>query len=207
MPGSAQIRECEGARCSYPAPYTQRDAEYQAGGNPPLFSLPILALQLAEATAELKRVTQTAEEFEIAIAWCRGRWAEDSKCYLQSIEYLTDFYVSGNTLSAKRETMKTTVPTMQDPKWLLLLAIFPACSFAGLAALLRSKQKLSKRNILSAVLNSGLFGVVVAAVMLHQYGLDSLYLTIGVSILSGLGGNTALDFGFEVVKYVSEHKK
>ena len=87
-----------------------------------------------------------------------------------------------------------------DAKWWLLLALFPTCSFAGLAALLRSKQPITKRALWSAVLNSGLFGVVVGAIMIHHFGTDALLLTFGIAVLSGLGGNTALDFGLEMLK-------
>lgn len=82
----------------------------------------------------------------------------------------------------------------------LLLAIFPTCSFAGLAALLRSDQEITKRALLSAIMNSGFFGVCVAALMLHRFGTESIYLTISVSVLSGLGGNAAIDFLVEAVK-------
>jgi len=89
---------------------------------------------------------------------------------------------------------------MDDFKWWLLAAIFPACSFAGLAALLRSHQPITARAIASATLNSGLFGVAVASAMIHYHGWESVHLTIGASILSGLGGNAALDFGIQLVK-------
>lgn len=75
-------------------------------------------------------------------------------------------------------------------KWqdhLILLAIFPVCSVAGLAALLRSDRSITKRAVWSAVLNSGLIGVVVAALLIHQYEMSPM--VIGASILAGLGGN------------------
>lgn len=94
---------------------------------------------------------------------------------------------------------------MSPEDW-ILITIFPVCSFAGLAALLRSHRELTKRAVASAILNSGFFGVAVAALMFQRYGADSsLYLTIGVSILAGLGGNTAVDFGIEMLKtYVAK---
>ena len=75
-------------------------------------------------------------------------------------------------------------------KWqdhIVLLAIFPTCSLAGLASLLRSDRPITKRAVASVMLNSGFFGVVVAAFMIHQY--EFSFLTIVASLLAGLGGN------------------
>ncbi len=88
-----------------------------------------------------------------------------------------------------------------------LLAILPVCSFAGLAALLRTEQPITRRAVLAASLNSGLFGLAVAAAMVHRFGAESIYLILSVSVLSGLGGNAALDFAIEGVKaYVRKHE-
>ncbi len=88
----------------------------------------------------------------------------------------------------------------------MLLAIFPTCSFAGLAALLRTEQPITRRAIVAAALNSGLFGVAVAAAMIHRFGSEGIYLILSVSVLSGLGGNAAIDFAVEGIKaYVRKH--
>lgn len=84
----------------------------------------------------------------------------------------------------------------------LLYVLFPVTSLAGLANLLRSGQPLTKRAICSVMLNSGLFGISVAAIMLHKFGSESLMLIVAVSILSGLGGNAAIDFGLATFKAV-----
>ena len=94
-----------------------------------------------------------------------------------------------------------------EPKYALLAMIFPICSLSGLAAMLRSDQELTPRAILSAVLNSGFFGVVVAGLMVHHFGMESLTLIIAVSILSGLGGTSMVEFGTEALKsYVRKQK-
>lgn len=88
---------------------------------------------------------------------------------------------------------------MENVKWwMVLLGLAPLCSFAGLAALLRSRQKPTYRAIASAMLNSGLFGVAIGAGMLWKFGTESFLLIIFVSTLAGLGGNAALDFGVEL---------
>jgi hypothetical protein len=88
---------------------------------------------------------------------------------------------------------------MDNRHWLLLV-IFPTSSLAGLAALLRSGQKLNRRAVLSSLLNSGLFGVSVGAIMIHRYGMDSSHVILGISILAGLGGNALLDFSLELMR-------
>ena len=87
-----------------------------------------------------------------------------------------------------------------DARWWLVLIIFPTCSLSGLAALLRSNQPLTYRAIASAALNSGFFGVAVACLLIHYFGASALHITLGVSVLAGLGGNAALDFVLELLK-------
>lgn len=88
-----------------------------------------------------------------------------------------------------------------DPLWLLLI-LGPIGSLAGVAALLRSGQKLDKRAFFSAVLNSALFAIVVAVGIYHYFGTDKIWLVIGLSILSGLGGVTLLDFSLSLLREV-----
>lgn len=75
----------------------------------------------------------------------------------------------------------------------LLTAIVPCSSLAGLAALLRSDQEIDGRKIFSAITNSGLFGLAIGSGMIWRYGIDSWPLILCVSVLAGLGGNSALD--------------
>jgi len=97
------------------------------------------------------------------------------------------------------DEMKTASETI-DVKSFLGLVIFPITSLSGLANLLRSEQTITKRAVVSVILNSGLFGVSVAAGMLHKFGDDSILLVITISILSGLGGNAAIDFALQLVR-------
>jgi hypothetical protein len=77
--------------------------------------------------------------------------------------------------------------------------IFTVSSVAGLAAFLRSNQPVTIRNICSAFLNSGLFGLGVAAVWWEYYGGSTHpWFMIGVSTLAGLGGTSMVDFGLQI---------
>lgn len=87
-----------------------------------------------------------------------------------------------------------------DHRYWLLSAIVPISSLAGLAALLRSDEPITWRAGLSATLNSGLFSLCIGSLMLHKFGEDGWMLILGVSVLSGLGGNAALYFGIELLK-------
>lgn len=76
----------------------------------------------------------------------------------------------------------------------LLAALFPICSLGGLASALRSGHQPSKLEIASATLNSGLFGVAVAAILLDHFAWEQWRLIFGVAVLAGLGGNALLVF-------------
>lgn len=82
----------------------------------------------------------------------------------------------------------------------VLASCFTISSLGGLAALLRSGRSLTGRVVLSAVLYSGIVGLVIGLVW-YQYfsGQDNIYFLIGVSGLAGLGGTTLLDFVVQVL--------
>jgi len=67
-------------------------------------------------------------------------------------------------------------------------------SLAGVAALLRSKEELGRRAFWAAALNSGLFSSCIASVLIWNIGSEHLLLAVAISILSGLGGYSLLDF-------------
>ena len=92
----------------------------------------------------------------------------------------------------KEAAIKMSVPGI-DPLHLLLI-LGPIGSLAGCAALLRSGQELSKRTFWTAVLNSGLLAVAIAAGMFWHFGTEETWLTISVSIFAGLGGTAVIDF-------------
>ena len=81
-----------------------------------------------------------------------------------------------------------------DGDHLLFALIFGGGSLGGLAALLRSNNALTKRNVFSAMLNSGLIALVIALVWWANYRDTNLFFLVGISILAGLGGATTLDF-------------
>lgn len=80
----------------------------------------------------------------------------------------------------------------ETSRWLLCI-IFPITSIAGIANLLRSEKPITRRAVFSVALNSGLCGVAIASLMLHQFGDEALTLILGVSTLAGLGGNYTID--------------
>lgn len=90
-------------------------------------------------------------------------------------------------------------PTFLEPVK-LFGGIFVASSFAGLAALLRSRQKVSFRAVASAMLNSGFIGTIIGLIWYSQYRETNLYFLVGVSILAGLGGSTTIDFVLQVAR-------
>lgn len=76
-------------------------------------------------------------------------------------------------------------------------AIFVVCSLGGLASLLRSDKPITVRLVMSALLNSGLIGLVIALVWWNSYKDTNLYFLTGVSLLAGMGGATAIDFLYQ----------
>lgn len=63
---------------------------------------------------------------------------------------------------------------------------------AGLAALLRSPDRLTRRAICSAILNSSLLSMGSAAMWWWYAPESNFILLMAVSILIGLGGNTSV---------------
>lgn len=83
----------------------------------------------------------------------------------------------------------------------VFLSAFSISSLGGLAAYLRSERELSTRLLVSAMLNSGLLGLAIAFCWYtYFHGRDNVYLLIGITLLSGLGGLTVVDFAIGVVK-------
>lgn len=99
--------------------------------------------------------------------------------------------------------MKT---AMWNQESILLSAIFPLTSVAGLAQLLRSGRPITKREVASVTLNSGLFGVSVAALLIHKFGVELWPLIVGISLLSGLGGNAMIDLALAALKRIVRDK-
>lgn len=81
----------------------------------------------------------------------------------------------------------------------VLLCAFGISSLAGLAALLRAGSKVNGIAVFSAMLNSGLLGLTMALLWYQKYQ-ENTYFLIGLCILAGLGGATAVDFVVTVFK-------
>ena len=87
------------------------------------------------------------------------------------------------------------------PELIIVLALWPACSLAGLAALLRSGVEPTKRQIISAMLNSGLFGLICGLWLVSDMGVESWPKIAAISIAAGLGGNSLLVYCIEEIKH------
>lgn len=88
-----------------------------------------------------------------------------------------------------------------DPEPVKLFGgIFLAAMLAGLAAALRSKQKLSWRTVASTMLNSGFIAVIVALLRYQSDKDASLFLLIGYSLLAGLGGGLTLTYLMRILR-------
>jgi hypothetical protein len=80
------------------------------------------------------------------------------------------------------------------------LACFALASFAGLAQLLRSGRPLGWRSVSSAILYSGIMGLLIGLFWWSQCGGDANpYFTIAVSGLAGIGGTSVLDFFLQIL--------
>ncbi len=88
---------------------------------------------------------------------------------------------------------------MSEEAFLLGILAFFGASLAGLAAHLRSGKELGWRAVTAAVLNSGLVGLIIFLIGFRVFHDDLAYL-IGMSLLSGIGGATLLDFALQLVK-------
>lgn len=83
----------------------------------------------------------------------------------------------------------------------VLAAAFAISSLGGLAALLRSKHQLTWRSITSALLWSGLAGLLIALTWFNYYNdQGNIYFLLAVSGLAGIGGTTVVDFVIQLVK-------
>lgn len=85
-----------------------------------------------------------------------------------------------------------------DPLWLFILA-FSVAAMAGVARLLRTSQLITFRLFLSAILNSGALGLCMA-LLLFTWFKDNTWFLLGLCLLAGLGGMTALGFILSILR-------
>lgn len=78
----------------------------------------------------------------------------------------------------------------------IFASAFAVSSFAGLAALLRSGKSITILAVCSAMLNTGMVGLAIALIWYTKFkgSEENIYFMIGLCVLSGLGGTTAIDF-------------
>jgi hypothetical protein len=90
------------------------------------------------------------------------------------------------------------------PEQLTPLQLFVCCfalaAAGGVAALLRSGRSITWRSLLSAVLYSGLTGLVLGLVWYNYFdGQKNLFFLLGICGLAGLGGTTLMDLVVQVL--------
>ena len=93
--------------------------------------------------------------------------------------------------------------TQLDPLWLFILA-FMIAALAGVATVLRTVERITFRVILTAILNSGALGLCIALI-LFTWCKDNTWFLLGLCLLAGLGGMTALGFVLMVVRTFLGH--
>ena len=83
--------------------------------------------------------------------------------------------------------------------WVTSILVFFGSSVTGLATLLRDGKRLGGRNIISAMLNAGLFGTISFLVAWQSYK-QNLPGLVGISLLAGIGTASLLSFVITLVK-------
>lgn len=77
---------------------------------------------------------------------------------------------------------------------------FAVSSLAGLAALLRSGQEITPRQLAAATLSAGLLGSGIMLVWWDWMGGRFPWFMMGVSLLAGLGGVNMLEFAIQLIQ-------
>lgn len=77
-------------------------------------------------------------------------------------------------------------------------AAFLLSALAGVAALLRSRSRITPKSVATSSLNSGLMGLGVSLVWYQKS--EDVYFLIGLCVLVGLGGQPTFDFVLAVAR-------
>ncbi len=80
-----------------------------------------------------------------------------------------------------------------DNPLIVSLMMFAIAGLAGLASLLRSPEPITRRGVASSMINSGLCGSAIVLIGYHWGGVRSVWLVLGLGILSGLAGSRAVE--------------
>lgn len=100
---------------------------------------------------------------------------------------------TADSVEMTRPVDSMTAQLIDASPWLLFGGVFVVASLGGLAALLRSGQDITRRQVCSALLNSGMLGLIIAMSLWSRYGGKDPYLLLAVSVLAGFGGATTID--------------
>ncbi len=91
---------------------------------------------------------------------------------------------------------------MLDPDVQLFATAFGVSGLGGLAALLRSSQKVTRKSVATYTLNTGAVGLAIALIWYTQFR-DNLQLLVGLCVVAGLSGMASVDFLLEATKRFS----
>ena len=81
----------------------------------------------------------------------------------------------------------------------VFVSAFVVSALAGLAALLRTKEKIGVHNVLAALFNSGFLGLGISLLWYNQYR-DNIYFLVGICVVAGLGGMATVEFVLMAIK-------
>ena len=90
---------------------------------------------------------------------------------------------------------------MKNPT-VIFLSAFCVAALSGLATILRSPKRLTRKDLFSATLNAGMLGLGICLTWYSKFstGEDDVYMLLGICLISGLAGVSVMDFIVEAVK-------
>lgn len=90
--------------------------------------------------------------------------------------------------------------------FLVFLFALVCSGAAGLAAMLRSRDTLCWKGMISSFLNSGLLGLAISLVWYVRFQ-ENLYMLVGICVLAGLGGVATVELALNIFKERMTNKK
>ena len=101
-----------------------------------------------------------------------------------------------------------------NPFWVIhaLGASMTLGALAGLSAYLRNTKTVTAKGWIAASIYSGLFALATALLAfgmlpVKEWDMGSVCLVLGISVMSGLGGNAGMGIAIEVARAVAALKK
>lgn len=83
--------------------------------------------------------------------------------------------------------------------WITSFMVFFGSSFAGLATALRDGSGITRRHVATAMLNSGLLGLIIFMIGYSRFK-DDVFFLVGLSLLAGIGSASLMTFAVQLLK-------